>query len=789
MVRFACAVAAVATVLVVIASTGAHGAACTTTVSSTSAAVSAVNAAQPGSTVCLSDGSYGALTLNTSKAAPGVIVQAANPGKASLNGVDLSGAGITISQFMITPGSSAQGSGVVMRPGASRMVVDHNDFNIAGDDFGVFLYGDNGAISDVVIRGNRFHGSQVGDAIRLHNFRNVQVLDNEFQDVNEDGNHNDVLQTVHGGSNVVFKGNYVHDNHDGQGFFVKDGQVNGVQVLDNLFVREPGRGREISVQEASNVLIDHNTGWQVDQTLALTGPISGSCAITNNVWSRALENPCNQSGNVIGGSPAFYDSGHDDYRMQAGGAGVDWRPQDKVFGPGGGGSAPPPPPNDGTAPETNITSGPTSTTTSTSASFTFTSSESGSTFECKLDGAAFAACTSGKSYSGLAAGGHTFSVRATDPAGNTDTTPASQTWTITGPSDTTPPETTITAGPSGPTNDTTPTFAFSASQDGSTFACRVDTGAYAACASPWTTPALSAGDHSISVRATDSAGNTETTPATQSFTIDTTAPTTTITSAPPAQTDSGDASVAFTVNETGATSDCRLDGGAWSPCTSPFGATGLKAGTHTVGVRSVDVAGNVESPGASASWTVGDGGGSGPPPPADAPPTTELTAPTVGGTVSGWFRITADAGDDHGVDRVELWLGGTRLDRDDQAPYTTRVDASRMRSGTYTVSSRAFDVSGQSASAALTVRVARSSRGSRQSSSSDWAQLSSSASDGVTHLTGQTVRAGSVRVNLTACTSSRGVVVDSFTLRADQNGHLDATYASANRCVLRLDPM
>src|SRR5262249_19943411 len=163
-------------------------------------AVSAVNAAQPGSTVCLSDGSYGALTLNTSKAAPGVTVQAANPGKAALGGVDLSGAGITISQFMITPGSAAQGSRVVMRPGASRpaasrMVVDHNDFNIGGDDFGVFLYGDNGAISDVIIRGNRFHGPKVGDAIRLHNFRNVQVLDNEFQDVNEDGSHNDVLQT------------------------------------------------------------------------------------------------------------------------------------------------------------------------------------------------------------------------------------------------------------------------------------------------------------------------------------------------------------------------------------------------------------------------------------------------------------------------------------------------------------------------------------------------------------------------------------------------------------------
>jgi hypothetical protein len=792
MVRFACAVAAVATILVVIASTGAHGAACTTTASSTSAAVSAVNAAQPGSTVCLSDGSYGTLTLNTNKAAPGVIVQAANPGKASVNGVDLSGAGITVSQFMITPGSSSQGAGVVMRPGASRMVVDHNDFNIGGDDFGVFLYGDNGAISDVVIRGNRFHGPKVGDAIRLHNFRNVQVLDNEFRDVNEDGNHNDVLQTVHGGSNVVFKGNYVHDNTDGQGFFVKDGQVNGVQVLDNLFVREPGRGREISVQEASNVLIDHNTGWNVDQTLALTGPISGSCAITNNVWSRALENPCNQSGNVIGGSPAFYDAAHDDYRLQSGSAGVDWRPQDKVFGPdgGGGGSSPPPPPNDGTAPDTNITSGPSGTTTSTSAAFTFTSSESGSTFACALDGSAFATCTSGKSYSGLSTGQHTFSVRATDAAGNTDQSPATRTWTVSGSTDGSAPDTTITAGPSGATDDTTPTFSFSSNEAGSTFSCRADSAAYATCTSPWTTSALASGSHTVSVRATDAAGNTDQTPATRTFSIDTTPPKTTITSAPPAQTDATDASIAFTVNEAGSTSECRLDAGAWTPCSSPFAVSGLAAGSHTVGVRSTDPAGNLESPGASATWTVGsgDGGGGGtPPPPADAPPTVDLTAPTVGATVSGWFRVTADANDDKSVDHVELWLGGTRLDSDSNAPYTTRANAGRLRSGTYTVSARAFDAGGEAASAALTVRVTRSGR--RSSQGSGWAQLSSSAADGVTHLTGQTVRGGDVKVSIAACSSGRGAVVDQFTLHADQTGRLDATYAGSNRCVLRLDPM
>jgi len=87
-------------------------------------------------------------------------------------------------------------------------------------------------------------------------------------------------------------------------------------------------------------------------------------------------------------------------------------------------------PTDTTPPNTTITSAPASTTTSTVATFAFTSNEAGSTFTCKLDNAAAAACTSPKSYTGLAVGGHTFTVTATDPAGNTDPTPATYSWAV-----------------------------------------------------------------------------------------------------------------------------------------------------------------------------------------------------------------------------------------------------------------------------------------------------------------------------------------------------------------------
>jgi hypothetical protein len=85
---------------------------------------------------------------------------------------------------------------------------------------------------------------------------------------------------------------------------------------------------------------------------------------------------------------------------------------------------------DTTPPETTISSGPSGAVTSTSATFAFVANEANATFECRLDAGAWAACSPPRTYTALLIGSHRFDVRATDPTGNVDPTPASRTWTI-----------------------------------------------------------------------------------------------------------------------------------------------------------------------------------------------------------------------------------------------------------------------------------------------------------------------------------------------------------------------
>ena len=86
--------------------------------------------------------------------------------------------------------------------------------------------------------------------------------------------------------------------------------------------------------------------------------------------------------------------------------------------------------------------------------------------------------------------------------------------------DRTPPETTISSGPSANTTATGATFSFVSSESGSTFACKIDGGKWSRCKSPRAYTALAIGSHTFSVRAKDAAGNVDASPAARSWSIE-----------------------------------------------------------------------------------------------------------------------------------------------------------------------------------------------------------------------------------------------------------------------------
>ncbi|MDQ4025649.1 MAG: hypothetical protein M3217_09210, partial [Actinomycetota bacterium] len=85
--------------------------------------------------------------------------------------------------------------------------------------------------------------------------------------------------------------------------------------------------------------------------------------------------------------------------------------------------------------------------------------------------------------------------------------------------DTTPPDTTITAGPSGTIETTSASFGFSSNETRVTFHCRLDAGSWGSCTSPKVLASLAYASHTFEVRAKDAAGNLDPTPAARSFAV------------------------------------------------------------------------------------------------------------------------------------------------------------------------------------------------------------------------------------------------------------------------------
>ncbi len=234
-------------------------------------------------------------------------------------------------------------------------------------------------------------------------------------------------------------------------------------------------------------------------------------------------------------------------------------------------------------------------------------------FECLVDDGDWAPCESGDVFD-VGAGEHVLQVRAVDGGGNPDPTPATCVFSV----DDVAPDTFIEVHPGDPSTDNDATFGFGSDEAPVTYACVLDPESsppapeeYADCDPTEFFDGLGDGEHTLWVAATDAAGNTDESPATYTWTIDSRVPETAITSEPHGEVHET-SSVALTYEDPGdaeaSTFECRLDGGDWEPCDG--GAVtydDLPLGEHTFEVRTCNPAtGECDPSPASETFTIVD---------------------------------------------------------------------------------------------------------------------------------------------------------------------------------------
>ena len=140
----------------------------------------------------------------------------------------------------------------------------------------------------------------------------------------------------------------------------------------------------------------------------------------------------------------------------------------------------------------------------TDVRFDLAADEAVRAFLCSLDGVALGGCPASMRVR-VAEGEHVFEAQAVDAWGAADPTPVVYHFRV----DFTAPDTRIDAGPPAVTQEQSAAVAFSSSDDTAVFECRINGGAWAACASPLHLAGLQPGVHGVQVRAVDEAGNAD----------------------------------------------------------------------------------------------------------------------------------------------------------------------------------------------------------------------------------------------------------------------------------------
>jgi pseudomonalisin len=101
--------------------------------------------------------------------------------------------------------------------------------------------------------------------------------------------------------------------------------------------------------------------------------------------------------------------------------------------------------------------------------------------------------------------------------------------------------------------------------------------------------------------------------------------------------------------------------------------------------------------------TVATGGGD------TTPPTTSITAPANGATVSGTVSVTASASDNVGVTKVEFYLDSALKSTSTTSPYSWSFNTTTVANGSHTLQTKAYDAAGNvGSSATISVTVSNS---------------------------------------------------------------------------------
>jgi hypothetical protein len=189
---------------------------------------------------------------------------------------------------------------------------------------------------------------------------------------------------------------------------------------------------------------------------------------------------------------------------------------------------------DSIPPETSVAGGPAegATTNVRDAAFVLSAAdnltpEESLALSCSLDGAVFSSCGPRPVFGALSDGPHRLEARATDELGNVDPTPAARQWIV----DATPPETSITAGPTeaSRTKRRDAIFALAGSDNLTpsnqlAFSCSLDGRAFSKCEAQTVFDRLGDGRHRLEARASDVAGNVDQSPVSRQWSVDGTSP-------------------------------------------------------------------------------------------------------------------------------------------------------------------------------------------------------------------------------------------------------------------------